>query len=154
MGRSVNPPRIYRRKGRKGWFATLGRGRRNISMKTENETEALSRLAHLVASPPLHETPTVSTAYRRLREAPCVYFIQAGIGGSIKIGRTKNLKRRLDGFATAHDRKLMVLGLLPDQPGLEQQMHALFHKERLEGEWFRPSLELFKFISMHTVRPR
>lgn len=151
MPRPRKPPRIYKRPGRRVWYASLGRNQRNISMKTEDEREAQARLLELVRDPP----PTKEdSAYRKLRQGPVVYFVQLGIGGPIKIGRTDNLRARLNTLQTANHKKVVVLGLLRGQEALERQMHALFHKERMDGEWFRPSMELLRFISSNTVRPR
>lgn len=157
MPRTRRLPYVYKRLGQRGWYAFLSRERRHISMKTESESVARQRLLELIEDEREHPHPKdqrPSASYRKIASGSVVYFIQSGIGGAIKIGRTENFRARMNTLQTAHSRKLIVLGLLEDQAGLEAQMHAMFVKERIEGEWFRPSLELLKFISMNTTRPR
>jgi len=158
LGRPIKGPRIYRRDGRPLWYAYLRRDRQHISLKTADESVARQRLLELVENEREHPSdyarPGDRPSYRKLAAKPVVYFIQDGIGGPIKIGRTDCLRTRLNTLQSAHARKLIVLGLLEDWRGLEEQMHALFTKERMGGEWFRPSLELLKFISTNTTRPR
>lgn len=159
MSQPRKPPRIYRRKGRSlNWYAALSDTRKHISLKTEDESIARQRLLELIENerehPAIWAAKGLRPAFRTLLTKPVVYFVQDGLGGPIKIGRTESLRARLNTLQSAHARKLIVLGLLGEWPGLEDQMHALFAKERMTGEWFSPSLELLKFISLHTVRPR
>lgn len=152
-------PRIYRRKGRTLlWYASLSDRRKHISLKTEDEQIAKQRLLELIENEREHSSiwtaKGVRNSFRALLDRPVVYFVQDGLGGPIKIGRTDHLRARLNTLQSAHARKLIILGLLADWPGLEDQMHALFTKERMVGEWFSPSLELLKFISLNTTRPR
>lgn len=153
MGRKRLPPRLWKRDDKPYWHACFWAGgkRQRVSLGTADEEIATARLAKLVANP---AELTRRNAYARALNGPVVYFVQAGIGGNIKIGKADKLEVRLRSLQTAHHEKLIVLGVIVGTGEIEKHMHALFHAERLEGEWFRASLELLKFISMNTVRPR
>lgn len=69
-----------------------------------------------------------------------VYFIQAVIGGPIKIGtsRRDKLSIRLGALQTGSAYRLRVTRTFPGGRGLEQLLHLLFREARMEGEWFWP----------------
>lgn len=69
-----------------------------------------------------------------------VYFARRASDGAIKIGwshdptaRTKTLGAEL-------------LNSIPGSRRLEQDLHARFDADRLDGEWFRPSADLLDFM--------
>lgn len=70
-----------------------------------------------------------------------VYFIRSS-AGPIKIGRARNVERRL---ATLRTHSPVTLELAATQPGdhsTEYLYHALFAEHRLHGEWFAPCQEI------------
>ena len=75
-----------------------------------------------------------------------VYFVEAGIGGPIKIGWTQNLNRRVAELQTANAEKLHVLGTVAGTLDDEFTFHARFAHLRLEAEWFENSSEILDFL--------
>lgn len=77
-----------------------------------------------------------------------VYFVQAGEGGPIKIGRSADLEARVSALQTANANVLRVIGKYPGRSAVERGLHTLFAKYRTRdgGEWFHPSPELMAFI--------
>lgn len=74
---------------------------------------------------------------------PFVYFIQCE-DGPIKIGRTRNLTRRLQRLQCASP---FVLSLLGFSVGLDESVvHEKFASLHIRGEWYRPAAELLDFI--------
>jgi hypothetical protein len=68
-----------------------------------------------------------------------VYFVQAIIGGPIKIGWTGyyRLKGRLTGLQNGNPERLCVRALVLGGRNVEAALHIEFADLRLEGEWFR-----------------
>jgi hypothetical protein len=79
-----------------------------------------------------------------------VYFIQAGCGGPIKIGTSRNPSRRFAQLQTASPTQLIPLGLMMGGVKLERALHAavddVLPAARLNGEWFTPLPGLLDFI--------
>ncbi len=77
-----------------------------------------------------------------------IYFVQAGPpSGAIKIGYTStSLKKRVGALQTSHPEKLTILGAIIGAPSDEKALHKRFHAERMEGEWFRPVIDLLELI--------
>lgn len=70
-----------------------------------------------------------------------VYFIQAE-NGSVKIGRTKNLRQRLVDLQAMSPLRLRLVAWSTARPGYESFLHYRFAGARLHGEWFRPESDL------------
>lgn len=86
--------------------------------------------------------------------APCVYFIQEGISGPIKIGFTvASLYSRLDQLQKESPAILTIRGVIHDQDphALEGALHLMFAEYRLHGEWFLPSAAIKSFIRDHAI---
>lgn len=64
-----------------------------------------------------------------------VYFIQAS-DGSVKIGRTTDVKRRLANLQTSHAYELKVIRIIDGGPVEEWECHHAFRDARIRGEWF------------------
>lgn len=64
-----------------------------------------------------------------------VYFI--GDGDAVKIGISKNPKKRLRQLQTGHPKKLSILATFPGAADEEMQFHGRFRPHHLQGEWFR-----------------
>jgi len=80
-----------------------------------------------------------------------VYFVEAGMGGPIKIGWTQDIERRIGELQTANAHKLTLLGTVPGTMDREAALHARFSHLRLEAEWFRNSEEIHEFLREATV---
>jgi len=81
-----------------------------------------------------------------------VYFIQVAKSKLIKIGQTaRDVNIRLREMQTGSPDRLVLLVTLPAKD--EKAFHLRFKRERVHGEWFRPSPSLLTFIrnieSMH-----
>lgn len=78
---------------------------------------------------------------------PCVYFIQRGDGGPIKIGTTTGLEERLRSLKTAVPNLVVLRVIEGADRSLEKRLHRQFEAERVDGEWFRPSPGLLDWIA-------
>jgi hypothetical protein len=81
----------------------------------------------------------------------CVYFIQCGDGGPIKIGIAEDAEHRMAALQTGCPYKLRLLDTYRPYYGFdarlfEAQLHALFAPHRMDGEWFHPVDEIADFI--------
>ncbi len=75
-----------------------------------------------------------------------VYFIQAGEGGRIKIGRTSSIRRRLTKMQTDAPCLLRLLGFSPRL--VEAVLHRRFDAYRVaRTEWFEPAPEIVEFAA-------
>jgi hypothetical protein len=79
-------------------------------------------------------------------------------GLQIKIGRTKDVLRRLQNLRTGTSGQLIVHALEPGGSKVERKLHKRFESDRRQGEWFACSPELAKHIfetwSHYKVLPR
>ena len=82
-----------------------------------------------------------------------IYFIQSGENGPIKIGITRDVEARLKALQTAHPETLKLLGVRGGDTQDEASWHRRFHRQRLRGEWFRPSTRLLRAIERETCSP-
>jgi Meiotically up-regulated gene 113 len=81
------------------------------------------------------------------RHATVVYFIQADVGGPVKIGTTRDVQQRLASLSVAHALDLRVLATFPGGTREERELHARFASDRLRGEWFSSSPALLHYVS-------
>lgn len=67
-----------------------------------------------------------------------VYFVQEYMNGSFKIGKTKNLEKRMNifGVKLPFENKLIFLIKTGNHHQTEVAFHKHFSSKRLEGEWF------------------
>lgn len=72
------------------------------------------------------------------------YFILDRDSGQIKIGQSKNPEARL---AALRQRRpnLELLATVPDH-SKERELHDVFSRQRVTGEWFVPDAELWSYI--------
>lgn len=75
-----------------------------------------------------------------------VYFVQEGSAGLIKIGCSKNLKKRFDEIARELPYDLKLLAFVDGWREVEVVFHLRFAHARVRGEWFRPVPELLAYI--------
>lgn len=74
-----------------------------------------------------------------------IYFIQEG-NGPIKIGITKDIKKRKITLDTNNSNQLHVLGAITGTADDEAKLHQKFSHLQVKGEWFKPEKELLDFI--------
>lgn len=79
-----------------------------------------------------------------------VYFIQAGVGGHIKIGVTTDVRERLSRLQMASPVDLQLLGAVAGDRYFEASLHDRFHHLHVRGEWFRAERELLDYIATET----
>ena len=72
------------------------------------------------------------------------YFIQSTLGGSIKIGCSKDPSARLKDLQTGNPEKLQILGVI--HKNVETKIHEKFSHLKAIGEWYKPEPELVNFI--------
>lgn len=65
-----------------------------------------------------------------------VYFARAGDSGPIKIGWSKNPRRRIADLQTGASGRLKLLAVLCADRSLEELLHVLIEDRRIAGEWF------------------
>jgi excisionase family DNA binding protein len=65
-----------------------------------------------------------------------VYFIQATVGGPIKIGLSQDVDLRLASLQLSSPFPLRLLATVPGGRRREYELHRQFAKHRLHGEWF------------------
>ena len=75
-----------------------------------------------------------------------VYFIQMGRTGPIKIGQSGNPMLRMDSLQTANPAKLRLLWVYEGEEYTESRLHEIFIKDKIRGEWFKPTTDLLSFI--------
>lgn len=74
-----------------------------------------------------------------------IYFVLNPDTAQVKIGRTRDLRKRLVNLRTAVPRAVL-LGSFPGGATAEGDVHASFQDDRVAGEWFRMSPGLARFI--------
>ena len=87
-------------------------------------------------------------------EFPCVYFIRDGVG-NIKIGTSNNVLKRLLTLQTANANKLtihfvMKVETMNDAFDLEHEMHDMFRKNIVRGEWFKEN-NIIEFLTQPQI---
>lgn len=77
-----------------------------------------------------------------------VYFVQEYMNGSFKIGKTKNLEKRMNifGVKLPFENKLIFLIKTGNHHQTEATFHKHFSAKRLEGEWFALNKEELAWI--------
>lgn len=91
---------------------------------------------------------------RRQGGRRCVYIIQAGWTGPVKIGYARDIASRFSAIQTGNHERL-VIRLLMDGARLEEaELHARFAPLRLHGEWFVCVPEIERFIREQLAKRR
>lgn len=83
----------------------------------------------------------------------CLYFIQSGTGGPVKIGYTKQLATRLKAIHKLNGGSVRFLGALAGTRDDEKRFHEKYGNDRLHGEWFRLSPEILLFLCGAGMKP-
>jgi hypothetical protein len=84
-----------------------------------------------------------------------IYFVQADVGGPVKIGYTSaaSVAGRLAQMQCGSPFRLRAIATQPGSQQVERELHLRFAHLREHGEWFRPDPELVTFIGGE-VNPR
>lgn len=69
-----------------------------------------------------------------------VYFIQAG--DFVKIGRTRNIKRRIDQTQVHCPFPIQLIGTIEGDKDVEREIHDMFKPYQSTGEWFNLTPEV------------
>jgi hypothetical protein len=77
------------------------------------------------------------------------YFIQKGTDGPIKIGKTKG--RPLVRLAQLQTKSVERLRLLGCVRAKEKNLHLLFHRHLISGEWFEPHRDILRYVRTHSI---
>jgi hypothetical protein len=77
-----------------------------------------------------------------------IYFLRREPDRLIKIGRTRDLRRRLRALERQYG-PLAVLAVADESRHREAALHRLFSSLWVEGEWFAPGADLMAFIATH-----
>ena len=85
-------------------------------------------------------------------QAHFIYFILNEDSNAIKIGRAKDLAKRMNALQTSSPAKLKLIKSVQVEGGkeaheLEQSLHKKFSEIRLAGEWFKAEANLLEYIS-------
>jgi len=80
--------------------------------------------------------------------ASCVYFLQCGDDGPIKIGYSRggNAEGRLTVAQVYNPFLLHLLCVMPGGRRVELELHNKFDQFRISGEWFEPNRGLLDLI--------
>lgn len=70
------------------------------------------------------------------RKGDSLYFVQTRGTGRIKIGRSKNPKRRLQTLQTGNAKELRLVASLEGLGWREREIHEKLKEWRVSGEWF------------------
>jgi len=84
-------------------------------------------------------------------QAHFIYFIFNADSNAIKIGRAKNVSKRLQTLQTSSPAALELLKTIPVEglaaaQALEIRLHEQFQQLRLNGEWFRADTTLLEYV--------
>lgn len=82
----------------------------------------------------------------RTQHQDCLYAVACG--SFVKIGKTRNIDRRLSWLQCGNPIALELLFKIDGAGHLEKEVHALFARERYTGEWYRPSCRLLEWIRL------
>jgi hypothetical protein len=81
-----------------------------------------------------------------LEEDGTVYFMHAVGTNTVKIGYTLNVESRLYQVRSSCPYYVRILFELPGSPRFEAELHSLFSKYKVRGEWFLVVGDLAAFI--------
>jgi hypothetical protein len=83
----------------------------------------------------------------KIIEKTNVYFIGSTEKMAVKIGKSKNPKKRLMELQTGNSTKLTLFGVIENvYPRYEKDIHELMDHIRIKGEWFKLTDELIHFM--------
>lgn len=75
-----------------------------------------------------------------------LYIILDEDVNNLKIGRSKNVKARLNQLQIANSHKLKLLLTIPKKGYMERELHEVFKRFKVKGEWFESDKRIFDYI--------
>ena len=75
-----------------------------------------------------------------------VYIVRGTDPTRVKIGKSRDLRKRLADLDASNSHPLTVLAVIFGYTNVEKRLHRVFAKQRLHNEWFAVSSELAQFI--------
>jgi hypothetical protein len=91
--------------------------------------------------------PEPQREWRPKRPSTTVYVLRARPSGKIKIGRTRELEKRIATLQTGTWEFLELLLTIPDDRNLEAKLHRRFQADCIAGEWYNPSPRLLGWLA-------
>lgn len=80
-----------------------------------------------------------------------IYFIRDTLTNHVKIGHSRNPRKRLNELQTGSVNWLELMACLPGTAEDEAKLHKRFAKDRVRGEWFAISRSMLEFFSLRTT---
>ncbi len=82
-----------------------------------------------------------------------VYFIADPVRDVVKIGFSKDVRKRLKQLQTSNSNQLILLGYVQGSRIEEQYYHKLFSKDKSElvGEWFVLSDNIIDYLNQNNL---
>jgi len=81
-----------------------------------------------------------------------LYVLQAP-NGQIKVGRARDVRRRIDNLSTSHAHDLALIAIVYEGGHLEKDLHRELRYERIRSEWFAGTevtkQTIAQFIGVH-----
>lgn len=114
--------------------------------KIQEETVDAARHEAAIAVPPVKLNERTAL----LVDVGYVYFIRSG--QSVKIGFSRDVKKRLQQLKTGAAHKVSILAAVPGTMDTEAYFHRMFAEYRMSGEWFRYEGELKRFAALMPAR--
>lgn len=123
------------------WLNSASADNNRSKVSTRYHQDPAGHQARRKPVPKAARTVYAASHYKRYRHPEITYFIECQ--GFVKIGRTKNISRRMIVFATSNPFALKLLGTCSIG---ESQLHQQFSHLRHQGEWFHATDELLQYI--------
>lgn len=84
----------------------------------------------------------------------CIYLIQDMNNGFLKIGISKNPKKRLKQLQDSNPNYLKLISVIKNKPfGYEKDLHNLFDDLRFNKEWFKKSNSIINYFNKYGDKP-
>jgi len=146
FGESGFKVRIYQR-GRI-WYAEYAKGRRRTvrSLRTTDESEARGWAEKQAAA------LRAGRRYLQERRRQVLYVIQRGKDGPIKVGITRDVRRRMGELQVGSAEPLRVIAVY-NMRQVERALHLELDEFRMAGEWFEETAAHRLRIFMERPRP-
>jgi hypothetical protein len=90
---------------------------------------------------------------QKMAESGYVYVIYDPDVPAVKIGKAKDVQRRLKTFLTANY-NLELIGVLPGYTKLEKELHRRFEWAKIDREWFHPVPEILAIARSGQHQPK
>lgn len=84
-----------------------------------------------------------------LANGSVIYFIR--IDQFVKIGVTRNIRKRWSELQTGSPHHMVLLGSIPGDALIEALLHKRWAKHAVRGEWFTLHDDIRKFVKKHVI---